>query len=270
MHSAARSRPLGASTTARWPRFEAQYAALGLPPPVVPFKPPPQKQLDKQLEKELEKAAKDIRAESPLIADDERSVVIPGHLATQDVEEDGGAAAEDAKEKLASERFDVGDRRLRAQLQRGERPDARGPDQGRADRVPASRDHAPRRLPGRDRRGDPAGDRRRLDPRDALRAADHGRAGRHLAVRAQHRDRAEPGPGRGLRAADGLPLPRGARARRGDPGGAPAHGRDRGQDRPLLGPHRRGGDDRADRLPAALPLLGRRGGRDRGDPRLAW
>ncbi|MDX6585961.1 MAG: putative drug exporter of the superfamily [Solirubrobacterales bacterium] len=89
--------------------LEAQYAAVGQElPAVVPFKPPPQNELDKQLEKKLEKAAKDIRTDSPLIADDQRSVVIPGHLATQDVEDDGGAAAEDANEKLSSERFEIG------------------------------------------------------------------------------------------------------------------------------------------------------------------
>ena len=43
-----------------------------------------------------------------MIAEDQRSVVIPGHLATQDVEDDGGGAAEDAKEKLSSERFEIG------------------------------------------------------------------------------------------------------------------------------------------------------------------
>jgi RND superfamily putative drug exporter len=89
--------------------LEAQYAAVGqVLPAVVPFKPPPQKQLDKQLDKKLEKAAKDIRSESPLVANDQRSVVIAAHLASQDVEDDGGAAAEDAKEKLSSERFEIG------------------------------------------------------------------------------------------------------------------------------------------------------------------
>ena len=89
--------------------LEAQAAAAGqVLPPVVPFKPPPKKELDRQLEKELDKAAKDIRDESPLIADDQGSVVIPGHLATEDVEDDGGAAAEEAKETLSSERFEVG------------------------------------------------------------------------------------------------------------------------------------------------------------------
>ena len=42
----------------------------------------------------------ELRRDSPLIANDGRSLVISGHLATQDVEDDGGAAAEDAKERL--------------------------------------------------------------------------------------------------------------------------------------------------------------------------
>ena len=87
----------------------AQYAALGQPPPpVAPFTPPSEEQLERRRERELEKVAQDLRKESPVIADDRRSVVLAGHLGTQDVEDDGGAAAEDAKEKLTSERLDVG------------------------------------------------------------------------------------------------------------------------------------------------------------------
>jgi len=89
--------------------FQAQDAAVGLPAPPVPaFEPPPQRQLDSARERELEKVARKLPGESPLVADDRRSVVLAGHLSTQDVEEDGGAAAEDAKAKLDSERFDVG------------------------------------------------------------------------------------------------------------------------------------------------------------------
>ena len=87
----------------------AQYAAFGLPAPgIVPFRPPPKRELENARERELEKVAKELYRESPLIADDRRSVVLPGHLETQDAEDDGGAAAEDAKDKLSSERFEVG------------------------------------------------------------------------------------------------------------------------------------------------------------------
>ena len=87
---------------------EAQSMALGLPVPGnVPFEPPPSRELDEQLQEGLDQAANDIRKESPLIADDGRSVVIAGHLASQDVEEDGGTAAEDASEKLDSKSLDV-------------------------------------------------------------------------------------------------------------------------------------------------------------------
>ncbi|HWC32389.1 MAG TPA: MMPL family transporter, partial [Actinomycetota bacterium] len=42
-----------------------------------------------------------------LIARDGHSLVITGHLSTQDVEEDGGQAAEDAQERIASDTLDV-------------------------------------------------------------------------------------------------------------------------------------------------------------------
>jgi uncharacterized membrane protein YdfJ with MMPL/SSD domain len=89
--------------------MRAQYAAVGqVLPAVVPFRPPPKRQLERRRERELDKVAKDLPKKSPLIADDGRSVVLAGHLGTQDVEDDGGAAAEDAKDKLDSDRFVVG------------------------------------------------------------------------------------------------------------------------------------------------------------------
>jgi RND superfamily putative drug exporter len=88
----------------------AQAAALGLPPPPLPAapEPPSKKELADARAKELERAADELRRKSPLIADDGRSVVITGHLATQDVEEDGGAAAEDATQRLDSDVFAIG------------------------------------------------------------------------------------------------------------------------------------------------------------------
>ncbi len=53
-------------------------------------------------------AARKLREQSPLIADDGMSIVLAGHLATQDVESDGGDAAEDAKARIQSESLDVG------------------------------------------------------------------------------------------------------------------------------------------------------------------
>ena len=153
--SGARSRRPGATTTASWPRVEAQYAALGAARtgnrPVRAAAEERAGQASSR--RNSSKAAKDIRAESPLIANDERSVVIAGHLETQDVEERRRRGGRGREGKARSSETPRGrDRRLRAELQRGERPDARGPDQGRTDRVPAPRDHAARRLQGRDRR----------------------------------------------------------------------------------------------------------------------
>ncbi len=89
--------------------FVAQYAAFGIPAPTVAaFRPPPKRKLDKQVERELDKVAKDLPKKSPLIADDGRSVVIAGHLETKDVEDDGGTAAEAAKETVVSDRLMVG------------------------------------------------------------------------------------------------------------------------------------------------------------------
>ena len=87
-----------------------QAAAPGLPPPPGPPAPdPPSKgELADARAKELDRAAQELRRDSPLIADDRRSVVITGHLATQDVEEDGGAAAEEAKKRLDSDVFEIG------------------------------------------------------------------------------------------------------------------------------------------------------------------
>jgi RND superfamily putative drug exporter len=47
------------------------------------------------------------RVEPPLAARDGRSVVIAGHLATQDIENDGGDAAEEAKRRVRSQRLTV-------------------------------------------------------------------------------------------------------------------------------------------------------------------
>jgi RND superfamily putative drug exporter len=49
----------------------------------------------------------DPRTGRRLVARDGRSLVITGHLSTQDVEEDGGVAAEDAQRLTASKRLDV-------------------------------------------------------------------------------------------------------------------------------------------------------------------
>jgi uncharacterized membrane protein YdfJ with MMPL/SSD domain len=87
---------------------EAQYAAFGLPAPaIVPFRPPPARELRRTRQRELEKAVGEIRKESPLIADDRRSVLLAGHLSSQDTEDDGGLAAEDAAKTLTSKRLDV-------------------------------------------------------------------------------------------------------------------------------------------------------------------
>ncbi|MGI9019122.1 MAG: MMPL family transporter [Solirubrobacterales bacterium] len=87
-----------------------QTAALGLPPAAPPPSPvpPSERELAEARAEELRKAAGELRRQSPLIADDGRSLVITGHLATQDVEDDGGTAAEDAGERLGSERFEIG------------------------------------------------------------------------------------------------------------------------------------------------------------------
>ena len=50
----------------------------------------------------------DRRAGRGLIAADGRSLVLAGHLSTQDIENDGGEAAEDAKERVTSSRLDIG------------------------------------------------------------------------------------------------------------------------------------------------------------------
>ena len=80
------------------------------------------------------------RAGAALIARDGESLAIAGHLSTKDIEDAGGVAAEDVKTKVGSSPLDVADRRLRPELQRGQRPDPQGPDQGRADRLPGAGD----------------------------------------------------------------------------------------------------------------------------------
>lgn len=52
--------------------------------------------------------ATELRERSPLIADDGRSLVVAGHLSSQDVEEDGGTAAEDAERLLRSDELRLG------------------------------------------------------------------------------------------------------------------------------------------------------------------
>ena len=137
--------------------------------------------------------------------------VDPGHRGRGRRRGRGGQAA------VASEHARRADGRVRAVVQRGQRPDPRGPDEGRADRLPDPGAAAARGLPRRGGGGDPAGDRGVLDPGRVPDAApDVGRRG-HVAVRAEHRHGAEPGPGGGLRAADGLALPRGDRARPAPP-----------------------------------------------------
>ena len=49
----------------------------------------------------------DRRAADQLVARDGRSLVIPAHLSIQDVEDQGGAAAEDAKSRVRSDRLEV-------------------------------------------------------------------------------------------------------------------------------------------------------------------
>jgi RND superfamily putative drug exporter len=94
--------------------YLAQAGALsasGVPPPPgaspVP-ETPSDAELADQRREQLDEIAADLRRESPVIADDGRSLVIGGQLATQDVEEDGGTAAEDANDRIDSKRLEVG------------------------------------------------------------------------------------------------------------------------------------------------------------------
>jgi uncharacterized membrane protein YdfJ with MMPL/SSD domain len=56
----------------------------------------------------LKHIVRDFRRESPAVADNGSAVLITGHLDSEDPEEDGGAAAEEAKDTIASDRLDVG------------------------------------------------------------------------------------------------------------------------------------------------------------------
>ena len=198
----------------------------------------------------------DRRAGAELIAKDGRSLVLLVDLSSGDLEDRGGIVAEAVEPVAARARALRGlDGRLRAELQRGQRPDQNGPDQGGADRLPDSRAPPAARLPRRGRGRHPAADRRNLDRRHPLRPAGDVAVRRHLDLRPQHRHRAQPRPRGRLRAADGLQIPGGDRARRRDPGGAPAHGGDRRAHRLLLGHHRRRGAGGAGDPAAALPLL---------------
>ena len=61
-----------------------------------------------RLRKELGSARFIGYVDPPLAAKDGRSAVLTGHLATQDVEDQGGRAAEDVKRRVGSETLDVG------------------------------------------------------------------------------------------------------------------------------------------------------------------
>jgi len=93
---------------AAFAQAQAAAAATGTPVTVTVPNAPSDEELTDARREELDKAARKLRDSSPLIADDGRSVVISGHLDTQDVEDDGGAAAEDAKERLSSDELDIG------------------------------------------------------------------------------------------------------------------------------------------------------------------
>ena len=70
-----------------------------------------------------------------------------------DLEDAGGIVAEDVEPLVAeSSALDVSMGGYAPELQRGQRPDQKGPDQGRADRLPDPRAPAPARLPRRGRR----------------------------------------------------------------------------------------------------------------------
>jgi uncharacterized membrane protein YdfJ with MMPL/SSD domain len=83
-------------------------AAVGSPVTVAVPKVPSDAELADARRAELDETARKLRDSSPVIADDGRSLVISGHLATQDAEDDGGAAAEDATDRLDSDELTVG------------------------------------------------------------------------------------------------------------------------------------------------------------------
>ena len=56
----------------------------------------------------LKQVVREFRRESPAVADDGSAVLISAHLDSEDPEEDGGTAAEEAKETIDSERLEVG------------------------------------------------------------------------------------------------------------------------------------------------------------------
>ncbi len=205
-------------------------------------------------------------AAAALIAEDGRSLVISGHLATQDIEDKGGVAAEDAKRRVSSETLAIS--------MGGFAPGFNDVnDQTRKDLTNAELIAFPALtillllvFRGVIAAADPAADRRDLDPRHVPRAADHVRLRRHVAVRAQHHHGGQPRARRRLRAAARLPLSGGDPARRRDPRGPCENGDDGRSHGAVLRLHRRRGDGRARVPAAALPLLARRRRRRRGDP----
>ena len=197
-----------------------------------------------------------------LIARDRSSLLLTAYFSSNDVQVLANAADE-ASERLSSSRFHGHRRRPGRRLQRSQRHGPLGPAPGRADRLPAARPAAADRLPRRRRGVDPAAGRDGLGRRDLPRPAGDVGVRRYLGLRAQHHHGDRAGAGRRLRAAAGHPLPRGARARRAEPRVAPPPGRVRRPHGRLLGPDGSSRDGGADAPAAALPLLARRGRRDR-------
>lgn len=110
--AAAQRRQLASARREQEAALQAQLAAAQLgvatAAPSTPPAVPTPRELAHARQERLVDAARKLRRQSPLIADDGRSAVISGHLATQDVEDDGGAAAEDADGRLVSDKLDVG------------------------------------------------------------------------------------------------------------------------------------------------------------------
>ena len=88
----------------------AQALAAGLPAPPGPSPATEARKAIADLPRppSVEKLVRQIRDESPLVADDGGSVLLTAQLNTDDPENDGGAAAEDAKRTLSSETLDLG------------------------------------------------------------------------------------------------------------------------------------------------------------------
>ena len=203
----------------------------------------------------------DRQAAAALVERDGDSLVIAAALSTQDIESDGGEAAEEALRRIGESPLDIGLGGFGVSF--NEVNDETRKDLTRAELIafPILTILLLVVFRGARRGRDPAAAGHLLDPRHVPRAARDVGVRRHVAVRAQPRDRAEPRPRRRLRVAARLALPRGARARRrADGGGASADGDDGGPDRPVLGLHGRDGARGADAHAAALPVLDRRRG----------